>query len=283
MTEMADLLRDLDTYIEEFADFVEASPSSFHAVQVLAEALDGAGFVELDETAGWPALVPAACGFVRRDGALIAWRAGAEITATSPLRLIGCHTDSPGFVLKPQPDFETEGWAQLGVEVYGGPLLNSWLDRDLALAGRIVTRGGSAHLARTGAVARIPQLAIHLDREVGQGLKLDRQRHTQPILGVAGGGASALELLAEAAGVGASEIVGLDVRLADTQSPARIGASRELLASPRLDNLSSVFAGFTALLGSEPARDPSRCWPRSTTRSSVPNPVPVRRGRSSRR
>lgn len=250
---MGEVLSDAEAYIERFTEFVEASPSSYHAVQAAAEALGGADFAELDEAEAWPTLTEQGRGFVRRDGAIIAWRAGAAVTATSPLRVFGCHTDSPGFVLKPQPDFEAEGWAQIGVEVYGGPLLNSWLDRDLALAGRVVTRGGSVHLARTRAVARIPQLAIHLDREVGKGLTLDRQRHTQPVIGISGEGASAVRMLAEAAGVERAEIVGFDVRLADAQAPARVGARGELLAAPRLDNLSSVFAGLAALIEAEPA------------------------------
>lgn len=248
---MAAVPPETEAYIDRFAAFVEASPSSFHAVQALAEALGAAGFVEHDEVAPWSPLEGGAAGYVRRDGALIAWRAGAEVSALSPVRVLGCHTDSPGFVLKPRPDFSAEGWAQAGVEIYGGPLLNSWLDRDLALAGRLVTRDGAEHLVRTDAVARIPQLAIHLDREANAGLTLDRQRHTQPVLGVEG--ASAIGLLAAAAGVEHDDIAGMDVRLADTQPSARIGAERELLASPRLDNLSSVFAGLSALLEADPA------------------------------
>ncbi|CAG7619894.1 M18 family aminopeptidase [Leucobacter soli] len=238
-------------YIERFAAFVEASPSSFHAVQAAAAALDAAGFTAYDEADAWPPVGDGARGYVRRDGALIAWRTGVELSAASPVRVLGCHTDSPGFVLKPQPDFTAEGWAQAGVEVYGGPLLNSWLDRDLAFAGRIVTREGSTHLVRTGPVARIPQLAIHLDREANTGLTLDRQRHTQPVVGV--GAVSVPGMLAAQAGVAEAEVTGWDVRLADTQPPTRIGAEGELLASPRLDNLSSVFAGLSALLDTEPA------------------------------
>lgn len=249
---MSELLRDLDAYIERFSEFVSASPSSFHAVESLATALGAAGFSELDESAAWPSMSEQPSGFVRRDGALIAWRAGAGVSPTSPVRVIGCHTDSPGFVLKPQPDSESEGWAQVGVEIYGGPLLNSWLDRDLALAGRVVARGGSTHIVRTAPVARIPQLAIHLDREVGSGLKLERQRHTQPVLGVAGHGVTALGLLAREAGVEESELAGWDVRLVDAQPPQRIGGSGELLASPQLDNLSSVFAGLVAMTEGEP-------------------------------
>ena len=250
---MGTALQDRDRYLDQFTEFVEASPTSYHAVAALAEALTAAGFVEHREADAWLGIEPSGRGFARRDGALIAWRAGSAVHAASPVRVFGCHTDSPGFVLKPQPDTQAEGWAQLGVEVYGGPLLNSWLDRDLAIAGRLVLRDGTEALARTGAVARIPQLAIHLDRGVNNGLTLDKQRHTQPIVGL--GEVSAVELLARAAGVDAAEVVAIDARVADAQPPARIGAEGELLASPRLDNLSSVVAGLAAIVETEPARD----------------------------
>lgn len=248
---VTELLVDRDSYIEGFARFVAASPTSFHAARVLEDALVASGFSAHAEVDPWPRLVSSAAGCVRRDGALIAWRAGAEVTATSPVRILGSHTDSPGFALKPHPSFTSEGWAQAGVEVYGGPLLNSWLDRDLALAGRLVTIDGAEHQVCTGAIARIPQLAVHLDREANSGLVLDRQRHTQPILGV--GEVSVLGLLAEEASVEEAQIAGVDVRLVDAQLPTRIGAAGELFASPRLDNLSAVYASLVALLGSEPA------------------------------
>ncbi|UOQ56316.1 M18 family aminopeptidase [Leucobacter allii] len=259
---MPGLLAQRDGYIDALAGFVSASPSSYHAARSAADALAAAGFAAHDETAAWPALEPGARGFVVRDGAIIAWRAGAGITATSPVRILGAHTDSPGFVLKPEPDFVSDGWAQVGVEIYGGPLLSSWLDRDLGFAGRVVTRDGAEHLVRTRAVARIPQLAIHLDREQNSGLALDRQRHVQPVLAAEATGVGVFDLLAEAANavapgsapaVAAEDIAGTDVRLYDTQRAERIGVSGELLASARMDNLSSTFAGLTALLESEPA------------------------------
>lgn len=247
---MADLIQDREAYIDHLTELIAAAPSSFHTVHAAASSLTAAGFLARDEEASWAAPASGGRGFAQRDGAIVAWHAGAGISATSPVRVLGCHTDSPGFVLKPNPDFQAEGLAQAGVEVYGSPLMNSWLDRDLGFAGRIVTRSGEEHLVRTGAVARIPQLAIHLDREVNAGLTLDRQRHVQPVIGVAG---SVLELLAAAAGIPAADIVGTDVRLHDTQAPARLGASEELYAAPRLDNLSSVAAGVAALIEAEPA------------------------------
>lgn len=252
------LLRDRNTYIDEFIDFVSASPSSYHAAAHSAEVLAAAGFAAHTETDAWGAVTGGSRGFVVRDGAIIAWRAGADVSPTSPVRVLGAHTDSPGFVLKPHPDFTADGWSQAGVEIYGGPLINSWLDRDLGLAGRIVTLAGDEHIVRTGAVARIPQLAIHLDREANSGLTLDRQRHTQPVLAVSSPDTSVLELLAAAAreagaeGLTTADIVGVDVRLYDTQLAARIGANAEFLASPRLDNLSSTYAGLIALMETEP-------------------------------
>ena len=258
----AGLLNERDGYIDFLAGFVTASPSSFHAVDAAAHALRSAGATPHSEAEAWAPLTDGAFGYVVRDGAIIAWRAGAHLTPTSPVRILGSHTDSPGFVVKPDPDFQASGWSQAGVEVYGGPLINSWLDRDLEFAGRLVTRDGAERLVRTAAVARIPQLAIHLDREVNAGLKLDRQRHVQPVLGVAAANENAsneaatptlIGLLAQAAGVAATEISGLDVRLNDTQEPARIGATGELFASGRLDNLSSMVAGLVALIGTDPA------------------------------
>lgn len=248
------LLPNRDAYVAEFVNFVEASPSSFHAAKRAGDLLEAAGFVRHEETAAWAPLVGGSRGFVVRDGAVIGWSAGAEVTATSPVRVLGAHTDSPGFVLKPSPDFMKAGWSQAGVEVYGGPLVNSWLDRDLGFAGRIVTRRGEEHLIRTGPVARIPQLAIHLDRSANEGLVLDRQRHLQPVLAVDAPETSVLELLAAGAAVEVfpDDIAGVNVRMYDTQAPARIGASGQFLASPRLDNLVSTFAGLVAVIESEP-------------------------------
>ncbi|MGO3146085.1 MAG: M18 family aminopeptidase [Leucobacter sp.] len=248
------LLANRDAYIQEFIDFVSSSPSSYHAARFSAGIFEAAGFTPHDETDSWGEVTPGTSGFVVRDGAIIAWRAGSAVTATSPVRVLGAHTDSPGFVLKPSPDFISDGWSQAGVEVYGGPLINSWLDRDLGFAGRIVTKAGEEHLVQTPAVARIPQLAIHLDRGVNNGLTLDKQRHVQPVLAVSSPDTSVLDILAQAANLPQpGDIVGVDVRLYDTQSGARIGANEEFLASARLDNLSSTFAGLVALIETEPA------------------------------
>ena len=226
--------------------FVTASPSSFHAAREAARRLAAAGFTELVETAPWTAGDVAGDRFVLRDGSLIAWSAPEGADAATPFRIVGSHTDSPALKVKPDPRFGAEGLSQVGVEIYGGPLLNSWLDRELRLAGRLALADGSTVLVDTPGLLRIPQLAVHLDRAVNKdGLTLDPQRHMQPVLGFAG--LDVLEILAHHAGVDRAEIVGLDVVTVDAQAPALFGADEEFLASGRLDNLSSVHAEVEAL------------------------------------
>ncbi|MCU1408831.1 MAG: aspartyl aminopeptidase [Microbacteriaceae bacterium] len=238
---------DLDDYIDDFGQFIAASPSSYHAAAEVARRLDGAGFSAVREKDEWDGA--AGRRYVVRDGAIIAWVQPVGAGPTTPFRIIGAHTDSPGFKLKPKPTVGSNGWLQAGVEIYGGPLLNSWLDRELELAGRLVTRDGAEHLVRTGPFLRIPQLAIHLDRSANDGLTLDRQRHTTPVWGV--GDASQADLLGHLASLAAldgADVAGYDLLTADTAAPARFGLGSSLFAAGRMDNLSSVHAGLCALL-----------------------------------
>ena len=237
----------------DLSEFVSASPSSYHATAAAAARLDAAGFHRLDEREPW-ALESGRGYYVVRDGAIIAWMTPAEATTTAsaipPFRVFGSHTDSPAFKLKPGEEFTTAGVRQVGVEIYGGPLLNSWLDRELAFAGRLSLADGRVVLARTPAIARIPQLAIHLDRQVNEGLTLDKQRHTTPIVGLADlAEADVIEILAASAEVDPELVVGHDVYTIPVQEPALFGAAEEFFASPRLDNLLSVHAGVTAMAG----------------------------------
>jgi aspartyl aminopeptidase len=236
-------------HLDDLADFIRASPSSYHAAAEAARRLSAAGFTRLDETQPWPdAAGTPARHFVVRDGAVVAWIQPSGAGPTTGFRIVGAHTDSPGFKLKPKPTIASHGWLQAGVEVYGGPLLNSWLDRELELAGRLVSRDGAEHLVRTGPFLRIPQLAVHLDRSVNDSLTLDRQRHLTPVFGVGdGGSADLLAHLAALAGLDATEVAGYDLVTAATEAPAVFGQDGAFFAAGRLDNLSSVHAGLQAL------------------------------------
>lgn len=229
----------------DFLDFLAASPSSYHAAAEVAERLVTAGFTRQDETGAWDA-APGGHVLVR-GGAVMAWWVPEDATPeTSGFRIIGSHTDSPGFTLKPQPDFATAGWQQVGVEVYGGPILASWLDRELTLAGRVVLADGAEKLVTTGPVLRIPHLAIHLDRS--KELNLERQRHMQPVMAVGEPGLSVMDVVADAAGVDKDDILAHNLITCDTQRGEVFGAGADLLAAGRLDNLTSVHASLTALL-----------------------------------
>ncbi|MDR0959721.1 MAG: M18 family aminopeptidase [Propionibacteriaceae bacterium] len=239
------VLTDLDPTVD-FCDFITASPSSYHAAAEILRRCRDAGFREQVETDPFDA-TPGGHVLIR-DGAALAYRLPAFIDETTTARIVVCHTDSPGFKLKPNPTERHHGYAQAGMEVYGGPLLPSWLDREFGLAGRVVTRQGESKLVETGPWLRIPALAIHLDRSANESLHLDQQRHLLPVTGLAGDD-DLLDLVAEAAGLtDASDIAGHDLFAATTEPPARIGRFGDLLATRRLDNLSSVWSGLDALL-----------------------------------
>lgn len=236
--------------VTDLIAFLDASPSPWHAVSSTVSRLDG--FVEMDEGDAWTDVPPA--GYVVRGGAIIAWRLPARLVPTAGFVLAGAHTDSPCLRVKPNPDTASAGWKQLGVEVYGGILNNSWLDRDLGIAGRIIGQDGAASLVDVRRpVARVPQLAVHLDRNVNaEGLTLDPQRHLMPVwgFGPAEPGEFAEWIGAEADLDG--DASWWELCLYDTQGAAVIGPDESMLASGRLDNLLSCWAATTALLGSEP-------------------------------
>ena len=226
---------------------LNASVSPAHSVEFSANRLRGAGFVEtsfahLNE--GIPTQ-----GFIADAGILLAWKVPQQ--AIRQFRIVGAHTDSPCLKVKPLPDSGAFGWKQIGVEVYGGILNNSWLDRDLGLAGRVVLTDGSVKNVRVDqAIARIPQLAIHLDREVNdRGLILDKQVHLAPVWGLGQYRAGEFsEFLAEQMSVSVSEISLWDISLFDLTPASLLGHDQSLLASGRLDNQVSCWSATEGLI-----------------------------------
>lgn len=242
---------DLDTARQMLA-FIDASPSPFHACAEAARRLEAAGFRALHEADAWPA-EPGAY-LVRRGGSLVAWVSGGHHHPADGFRIVGAHTDSPNLRVKPHADVARSGYRQLAVEVYGGALLNSWLDRDLGLSGRVAVRGASGPEERLLRIdrplLRVPQLAIHLDREVTtKGLLLNPQQHLSPIWGLgdaAPGGFTAF--VAEELGVAPDVVLGWDLMAHDLTPGCLAGVDDELVSSPRLDNLGSAWAGVDALV-----------------------------------
>lgn len=242
--------------------FIDASPSPWHAVRTLEERLAGEGFVALDEAAAWQ-LQPGGRYYVVRGGSsLIAFIAGRGDLARHGIRLCGAHTDSPGLRVKPRPVDESSGMVRIGVEIYGGPLLATFADRDLGLAGRVSLRGEAGapprlvHLAEP--VLRLPNLAIHMNREVNEaGLRFNKQTElpltfatSQPALA---GDSRFRALLGDALGVPGEQVLTWDLAVCDTQGGRLWGSDKEFIASPQLDNLASCHAILHALLAAPDA------------------------------
>ena len=232
-------------YIQQLLSSIEASPTPYHCVEETARRLSGAGFTSVDRSESLP---QAQGSYYRIDGgSIIAW-----IVPANPDRftVVGAHTDSPNLRVRAHADVESASWAQLGVEVYGGVLLNSWLDRDLGLAGRVTVADGSTLLFKDDRpILRIPQLAIHLDREIrDKGLKLDPQQHVNPIWATSDTDVTFGSYLAGQIGKPEADILAWDVMAYDTQAPALVGLEGDLIASARIDNQLSCFAGLEALI-----------------------------------
>ncbi|WP_266386077.1 M18 family aminopeptidase [Streptomyces canus] len=244
-------------HTDDLMTFLAASPTPYHAVANAAERLEKAGFRQVSETDAWDAETAGASAsgsggkYVLRGGAIIAWYVPESAAPHTPYRIVGAHTDSPNLRVKPLPDTGAHGWRQVAVEIYGGPLMNSWLDRDLGLAGRLTLRDGSTRLVNVDRpLLRVPQLAIHLDRAVSaEGLKLDKQRHMQPIWGLGNDvrDGDLIAFLEEESGLGAGQVTGWDLMTHSVEAPAYLGRDKELVAGPRMDNLLSVHAGVAAL------------------------------------
>lgn len=253
--------------LDSLFEFIEASPSPFHAAAAAVDRLAAAGFAEAARTDPWERPDLESGVAVRDGGTVVAVRADADV---DPDRLrfsvIGAHTDSPNLRLRPRPDSSTLGYRQLGVEVYGGALLNSWLDRDLGLSGRVAVHDGTESDADGGsggrahpitvlwrcdrALLRVPQLAIHLDRDVNDGLKLDRQQHMTPVWGLGDPTANGFRhFLAAELGVEPGAVLSWDVMVHDLTPPARLGCDGEMYAAGRIDNLASCHAAVEALAG----------------------------------
>lgn len=242
--------------------YIDASPSPYHAVVEAVSRLEAVGFTALDESASWQLV--AGRYYVRRGGSLVAFLVPEGAAAGMGVRIIGAHTDSPNLRIKPRPNTGNAGVRQLGVEIYGGVLLNSWLDRDLGLSGRAVVRtadGGQEErlFVFHEPLLRVPQLAIHLDREIHTaGLLLNKQQHMAPIWALGAREERGFEtFLEERLGLDHGALLGWDAMLHDLTASSLIGRDKEFLAAPRLDNLCSSYTALEALLEIAKGRTPT--------------------------
>ena len=248
--------------IRDLLDFIQASPTPFHATRTMSETILSQGFTKLEEADSWN-LQPGGKYLVTRNGSsLIAFTLG-DTPATAGLRMVGAHTDSPCLHIKPAPELCNQGYFQLGVEVYGGALLNPWFDRDLSIAGRVSYRNKKNTLHNTlidfkRPVATIPSLAIHLDREANKNRSVNAQKELPAVLMQCDKASRPdfrellhQELQQQTPDLDIAAVLDYELCLYDCQPPALVGLQEDFIAAARLDNLLSCFTGMRSLLDSQ--------------------------------
>ena len=245
----------------ELVDFLYDSPSACHGVKATQKILDENGFVEIKETDKWNLQAKGKYYVIKNDSALIAFEVGTGDIEEKGFRLIGAHTDVPGFRIKPNPQMISEGkYVKLNTEVYGGPILHTWFDRPLSIAGKVSLKGASPLKPETRLVninkplLIIPSLAIHMNREVNEGFKINRQVDTLPLLGLINDKLEKedylMNILAEELQVNKEDILNFELGLYEYEKGMLIGMNEELISSGRFDDLWMVYAGIKALVDS---------------------------------
>jgi len=248
------------TLANDLLNFIDASPSPWHAVRSVEARLLVQGFNQLLEKDAWQLKTGSSYYVVRGDASIIAFTLGKQSLVETGLRIVGAHTDSPGLRLKPQAAFGSDGLVRIGVEVYGGPILATFTDRDLSIAGRVVVRTSNGHETRLikfdDALMRLPNLAIHMNREVNdKGLKLDKQKELPLIFGESEKGFEAdqqfLAHIAQTLQIEVHNIISFELNVFDTQKGTFWGPNQEFIANSQLDNLASCHAAVSALLSAK--------------------------------
>lgn len=241
---------------KDLMKFLDASPSAYHGIANVKKRLRDADFIELREQERWE--LKGGCGYfvVRNDASIMAFRIPKGKKLPDGFHIIAAHGDSPTFQIKENPVMQVEGkYQKLNVEGYGGMLISTWFDRPLSVAGRVVVETEAGLETRLVAVDKdllmIPSVAIHMNREANKGYSYNIQQDCLPLLGMVGGKRSFGEIIAKAAGVKETDILGSNLFLYNRQKAALVGANEEFVASGRLDDLQCVYGGMQALLETE--------------------------------
>ena len=239
--------------IRGLMDFIDASPTAFHATEQISRALTDAGYERLNEREAW-AVVPGGRYFLTRNrSSLIAFRIPGR--GFAPFQIVASHGDSPCFKLKPNPDKSAQGLALLNVEKYGGMLMSTWMDRPLSVAGRLIVAGENGLETRLVNIDRdiaiIPNVPIHFNRSANDGVALNAQADMPAVIGEEG--ADILAAVAQSAGVSREAVAGCDLFLYNRDRAAQIGISGEFISAPRLDDLACAYASLRALIAAKPS------------------------------
>jgi len=248
--------------IQNLIDFIYQSPTSFHATYTTVNILENYGFKKLSLSENWHLKRNSKYYLTSNNSALIAFITGSGSLSKNGFRIIASHLDSPGFRIKPEPEIiQSEKYLKLNTEVYGGPILNTWLDRPLAIAGRISCRTDNPLQPRTELVninkplLTIPNLAIHLNSKVNKGVELNRQKHLLPLLSMIGDEFNKdnyiLEILSEESEISADKILDFDLYLYEYEKGRTAGLNNEFISPGRLDDLSMVYSSILSLIEAE--------------------------------
>lgn len=249
----------LNTFAQDLIDFIADAPTAFHAVETSVKRLKKAGFQELAEGDAWKLKAGGKYYVTRNDSALLAFVVGRDTPAETGFRLVGTHTDTPCFRVKSAPEITSEdSYIKLNTEVYGGPILSTWMDRPLSLAGRVALAGRDPLQPKVvlvdfkRPVAIIPNLAIHMNREVNEGVKLNKQVDMLPLMGQTQGKFEKkgffLGLVADELKVKPAAVLDYDLFLYEPGKGSFVGLDQEFISAPRLDNLASTHAALEALI-----------------------------------
>lgn len=245
-------------FAQQLIDFIYESPTAFQTVNTVKNQLYNCGFVEVKETARWSLKKGGKYFVTKNDSAIAAFVVGKGDIEEDGFKIIGAHTDSPTFRIKPAPEMTSENsYIRLNTEIYGGPIVSTWLDRPLAVAGRVALRSENILYPETRLVnirkpiLIIPNLAIHMNREINKGIELNAQRDTLPLLAHVNEslekGNLLLNAIAEELAVAVSSIIDFDLYLYEYEKGSIIGLHNEFISSGRLDDLAMVHAGIEAL------------------------------------
>ena len=251
------------SFNKELIEFLNYSTTPFHAVECMMLSLEQAGYKRLYEADSWQGLEAGRYYVCRNDSAIIAFNKAASDAVETGFKMVGAHTDSPCLKIKPNPEISKHSYYQLGVEVYGGALLNPWFDRDLSIAGRVTYKTSDDELVSRlidfeKPVAIIPSLAIHLDRDANTNKTINAQTDLPPLILQLPKDKPLdfrdllLQLIkSESDNSDAAQVLDYELSLYDTQNAAVVGFHNDFISSARLDNLLSCFVGLKALLESD--------------------------------
>ncbi|MBD7915077.1 M18 family aminopeptidase [Clostridium sp. Sa3CUN1] len=246
----------------DLIDFLYKSPTAYNSVKTIKERLDLNGFSEVKESEKWNLQKEGKYYVIKNDSALIAFTVGNGDVEEDGFKLIGAHTDAPGFRIKANPEMVSEGkYLKLNTEVYGGPLLYTWFDRPLGIAGKVTLKGESTLKPEVKIVninkplLIIPSVAIHMNRSVNEGFAINKQKDTLPLLSLINDkfekNGYLVKVLAEELKVEASDILGFDLGLYEIEKGGIIGLNEEFISAGRLDDMWMVYTGIQALIESK--------------------------------